>query len=133
MKLAGYWKCDLKFSIYLEAKTRPLSSLTISLTNLFMQIEPGSFLSSVVFLKCFFVLFTSRPNEFLSLLMSTILTHQCLLSYSLVNALMRLYLLFAKYPILQARTLSITELACASKWKNKVIFCTGKRQCWRRP
>lgn len=62
-------------------------------------------------------LFTSIPNEFLSSLTSTLLTHQCLLSCSLVYALMGLYLVLAKYLILQAYTLSITELACVNKWK----------------
>lgn len=106
-------------------KTKQPNSHTVSLANLSMQIEPDSFSSSVVFFKCFFVLFTSTPNEFLSSLMSAILTHQCLFSCSLVNALMGLYLLLAKYPILQAHILSITEHACANKWKTRLFITLG--------
>lgn len=66
------------FSVCLEAKPGQPSSQSISLTNLSMQINQVPFnLLLLYFFKCFFVFFTSTANEFLSSLMSIILTHQC--------------------------------------------------------
>lgn len=130
MKLAGYWKLilnslftwkqkqDCQVALYHYMSSSP----TVSLTNLSMQIEAGSFLSSVVFLKSFFVLFTSRPDGFLNSLMSIILTHQCLLSCSLVNALTRLLLITCQIPDSSGSNISITELAGANKWKTRLFI-----------
>ena len=80
-------------------------------------------------LLCFVYL---KTYEFLSSQMSTLLTHQCSLSCSLIHALMRLYLLLAKCLILQAHTLSYRTCLC--KWvKNEVIYCTRNWQCRKRP
>ena len=70
-------------------------------------------------LLCFVYLNT---YEFLSSQMSILLSHQCFLSYSLIHALMRLYLLLAKCLILQAHTLSVIEPACVNEWKTRLFI-----------
>lgn len=103
-------------SIYWETKK---TGQPVMLPHWQVYIPIGGMFFSVSF-ECFFVWFTPRVSVSL---LSIIRTYHCLLSCHLAHPRSQgCTYCYVRCLVLQAHTLSITELPCANKWETRLLL-----------